>query len=94
MITVTSEIGAKVNSQLVRQKKVPVSETQHIYINRYIQEQAQKLKEQSKEMKEQTGQLVGEMATLREELEAKLQKNFQEAIKQLSEVIILIIIYC
>lgn len=29
------------------------------------------------------------MATLREELEAKLQQGFQEAIKQLSEVVIL-----
>ena len=36
-------------------------------------------------MKEQTGQLAGEVATLREEL----QQDFQEAIKQLSEVIIL-----
>ena len=42
-------------------------------------------------MKEQTGQLAGEVATLREELEAKLQQDFQEVIKQLSEVIIL---YC
>lgn len=40
-------------------------------------------------MKEQTAQLVGEMATLREKLEAKLQQDFQEAIKQLSEVVIL-----
>ena len=39
-------------------------------------------------MKEQTGQLAGEMATLREVLKAKLQQEFQEAIKQLSEVII------
>ena len=52
-----------------------------------MQEQAQKLEEQSKEMKEQTGQLVGEVATLRNELIAKLQQDFQEAIKQLSEVI-------
>ena len=44
------------------------------------------MKEQAAKMKEQTGQLV---ATLREELEAKLQQKFQEAIKQLSEVIIL-----
>ena len=36
-------------------------------------------------MKEQTGQLAGEVATLREEL----QQDFQEAIKQLSEVMIL-----
>ena len=42
-------------------------------------------------MKEQTGQLAGEVATLREELETKLQKDFQEVIKQLSEVIVL---YC
>ena len=40
-------------------------------------------------MKEQTRQLAGEMATLREVLEAKLQQEFQETIKQLSEVIIL-----
>ena len=33
--------------------------------------------------------MAGEMATLREDFEAKLQKEFQEAIKQLSEVIIL-----
>ena len=39
-------------------------------------------------MKEQTGQLAGEMATLREVLKAKLQQEFQEAIKQLSEVTI------
>ena len=38
-------------------------------------------------MKEQTGQLSDEMATLREVLEAKLQQKFQEAVKQLSEVI-------
>ena len=42
-------------------------------------------------MKEQTGHLSSEMATLREELEAKLQQEFQEAIKQLSEVIKLLV---
>ena len=54
-----------------------------------IQEQAQKLEEQSKEMKEQTAQLAGEMATLREKVATKLQQDFKEAIKQLSEVMIL-----
>lgn len=54
-----------------------------------IQEQAQKLDKQSKEMKEQTAQLAGEMATLKEKVETKLQQDFQEAIKQLSEVMIL-----
>ena len=44
------------------------------------------MKKQAAEMKEQIGQLV---ATLWEELEAKLQQTFQEAIKPLSEVIIL-----
>ena len=48
----------------------------------------QKSVEQATEMKEQTGQLAGEVTNLREEL----QQDFQEAIKQLSEVII--IIYC
>ena len=36
-------------------------------------------------MKDQTGQLAGEVTTLRGEL----QQDFQEAIKQLSEVMIL-----
>ena len=49
----------------------------------------QKSEKQAAEMKEQTGQLAGAMATLRKELEAKLQQVFQETIKQLSEVIIL-----
>ena len=44
------------------------------------------MKEQAAEMREQNGHLAG---TLREELEAKLQQIFQEAIKQLSEVMIL-----
>ena len=39
------------------------------------------------------GDVAGEMATQREEFEAKLQKEFQEAIKQLSEVIISLL-YC
>ena len=44
----------------------------------------QKSEEQVTEMKEQTGQLAGEVTTLREEL----QQDFQQAIKQLSEVMI------
>ena len=40
-------------------------------------------------MKEQTALLAGEVATLREGLEAKLQQDVQEAIMQLSEVIII-----
>ena len=44
------------------------------------------MKEQAAaEMKEQTGHLA---ATLREELEGKLKQSFQEATKQLSEVMI------
>lgn len=50
------------------------------------------MKEQAANIKEQTGQLAGEMATLREDLEVKLQQEFQEAIKQLSEVMILNIV--
>ena len=60
------------------------------------QDQAQKFEEHGKEMREQTGQLAH---TLREQLqqqceeqkeglETKLQQHFQEAIKQLSDVII------
>ena len=47
------------------------------------------MREQAKEMREQTAQLVGEVATLREGLEAKLQQDTQEVILQLSEVIII-----
>lgn len=50
------------------------------------------MKEQAANIKEQTRQLAGEMATLREDLEVKLQQEFQEAIKQLSEVMILNIV--
>ena len=50
------------------------------------------MKEQAANIKEQTRQLAGEMATLREDLEVKLQQEFQEAIKQLSEVTILNIV--
>lgn len=50
------------------------------------------MKEQAANIKEQTRQLAGEMATLREDLEVKLQQEFQEAIKQLSEVVILNIV--
>ena len=59
-----------------------------------MREQAKETKEEASEMKEQTAQLAGEMATLREELEIKMQKEFQEAIKQLSEVIIYCCSYC
>ena len=45
----------------------------------------QKSEEQAVQL---AGDVAGEMATRREEFEAKLQKEFQEAIKQLSEVII------
>ena len=55
-----------------------------------IQEHVQKSEEQAKE----TRQFAGEVATLREllqqqkqeQLDAKLQQHFQQAIKQLSEV--------
>ena len=47
------------------------------------------MRKQTKEMKEQTALLAGEVATLREGLEAKLQQDIQEAIMQLSEVIII-----
>ena len=50
------------------------------------------MKEQAANIREQTRQLAGEMATLREDLEVKLQQEFQEAIKQLSEVMILNIV--
>ena len=40
-------------------------------------------------MKEQTGQLEVALTTLRKELEAKLLKDVQEAIKELS-----VVIYC
>ena len=62
-----------------------------LHLISYIIYVLQKSDEQAARMKEQTGHLSSEMATLREELEAKLQQEFQEAIKQLSEVIKLLV---
>ena len=50
----------------------------------------QKSEEQAAEMREQTEQLADEVATLRKGLETKMQKDFQEAFKELLEVIMIL----